>query len=642
MQNLFLLVLLFTELVEAKQAVNITSFKRIVTDRTRRSENANELMLEISIAADTEKTVLVSGLKLSRRVMSTKTTEANNATESKTYKNLETGSLFVDGINVQLGSISLDNNEVLEFEFIMHPYSASAVLLNKSEIGMPLGSCGVDHKHEIGLADNGRSRRLYTDTGSRDFDAWFGNNACYPEDNDVHQTDVAIAVGYFAYLRWGSNSQTVADHVTYIMHKTNEVFSRQANFFFKVEHLQISTTYKQYPYDASSNQTHKCSSTISDQLEELATYSDDNINPNKHTFWHLIDDCDYEKIIKGSGSRIVGLAYLFYPTDHACLDRSHQAVSYVLSPFVYEENGALNIQNFVDGRTTWTTVAHEFGHGLGLPHPWLNNSALQGSFGGLMDYGTKYVNQESSNSKLISFLTNKSKTIVCSTLSNYKTQCPSKLKKAADSDVACGNLKLDDPAEECECSDGSQSCWRCHQCKWQNNFSCSNETLFYESCRCNDQLGVRVDCHGICLPDGSCQQDNGLCKTHGSGSLPCYLFPGNPCKMVCSDPKTTPPSCHNQEFLNDNAACFLHNKWGSCDRNTTVNGHEKTCNVDKPPDLTSPSTASNSLSKSEKLQIIIGSSVGGGLLLFLLILCACKNCKETTKTTPEYENLIEL
>ena len=170
-------------------------------------------------------------------------------------------SLFVDGANVQLGSIFLNEHEILEFEFVMQPYSVSAVILNAWNVPLPFGSCGVHDDHAFPHLNSSRHRRLYTDVGDRDFDQWYGNNNCYPGDDELHQTDLAIAVGYFAFKRWGNSSQTVADHVTYLMHKKTKCFRDKRRFRympFKVELLQISTRYMQYRYDAESLSRQLC------------------------------------------------------------------------------------------------------------------------------------------------------------------------------------------------------------------------------------------------------------------------------------------------------------------------------------------------------------------------------------------------
>ena len=93
----------------ARRAVNITGFKRIVSNRHRRSGLGDELTLEIE--TETEGVVVASHLMRSNGVFSSKVKALHGVRGERNFlKNDD--SLFVDGINVQLGSIRVNPDEV--------------------------------------------------------------------------------------------------------------------------------------------------------------------------------------------------------------------------------------------------------------------------------------------------------------------------------------------------------------------------------------------------------------------------------------------------------------------------------------------------------------------------------------------------
>ena len=183
--------------VGGDQNVTITDIRRVrVSDSgSLRRSGVEKIVLEIDTNA--LGTITTPPLYKKIPVLSIETQRENNVVESNTYASVDGSNMFVDGANVQIGSIHLNStNELLEFEIDALSQTQSAAIVNASSIGMPPNSCGVkDHNHTDDLNIERRSL---------EYDKWYGSDACFPGDDDLHVIDIGMAIGHFAYIRWGN------------------------------------------------------------------------------------------------------------------------------------------------------------------------------------------------------------------------------------------------------------------------------------------------------------------------------------------------------------------------------------------------------------------------------------------------------
>lgn len=493
-------------------------------------------------------------LQLERQpLFSVATLSANHVVGSPVYSNSD-GSVFVDGVAVQIGSVAIAD-EVLLFETSAD--GISAVIVNKTD------DSAFD-VHHCGVNSASRERRQQPNH----YDQHYGANACYTGDDTLHSIEIGVAVGYFAFKRWGGRRQAVADHVAYVLHRTNTVYSNQFHVHFTIGTLHVSVFPRQEEYDSHTADNVTCSSSIRQQLRGVGLF---NTNTSvgavgqKHLMWHLIDDCAWRTI--GRESTIIGLADLNFA---ACSAAS--AVTYIVDRFEIRNYIKDDVNKFFDrsDMNTWTMFAHELGHNLGVDHPFGTNATDQGTFGGIMDYGNSTLVY--GNSRKNAYSQASSKTI-CFNLDTRALMCSDELRMVPPPTL-CGN-NLIDPGEQCECAAKDTTvCRHCTNCTWHAGKSCSPETLQYDACRCSD-TGVKKVCHGVCNQQGGCVPTPNLC------SSVCFTHPGNTCMVVCTDLATSPASCHQEMFVPENFPCSRDGVWGTCVPQPLDNNHTVyVCNAD--------------------------------------------------------------
>jgi len=193
----------------------------------------------------------------------------------------------------------------------------------------------------VALADILPVRDTHVQTGraplyDEDVDKWWGNSACFSGDDQLHTILYDVSVTHAAIEQIGPYGiHGALEHVYKNMDSVNMLTSKQLHVRFEIATTTVIST--------------DCDTANDGDIRNFKSFGD-------APFKILLDYCPQ--------SPYLGAAFV----EKLCDKKLNRMI-------VYTTSG-------------WTIWAHEIGHIIGAGHPFQNNTALAGTFGGIMDYGT--------------------------------------------------------------------------------------------------------------------------------------------------------------------------------------------------------------------------------------------------------------
>jgi hypothetical protein len=113
-----------------------------------------------------------------------------------------------------------------------------------------------------------RERRL--------IDQWWGDGACYANDDATHVVNFGMVFGNHAYVRIGEDPEEVATFLTNILQITNAIYRAQMNVIFRVTVTVISTQPGELALDSEYRDpasTRRCNKSTRDHVNALSDYA---------------------------------------------------------------------------------------------------------------------------------------------------------------------------------------------------------------------------------------------------------------------------------------------------------------------------------------------------------------------------------
>ena len=273
---------------------------------------------------------------------------------------------------------------------------------------------------QIGYDDNPRSDMVF---GPGNFREWFPG--CYPND-DVGplEVDVGVLVDFGGYVRLGESVKGVMDFLELTVGIARVVYFAQMHVVLRVAKVVISVD--------------------DTDMAPMNSFPGEGTCPSAHSDFHSLA----QKYVNAKGiSQEVAIWAIF--TD--CYPPPGVAGYGGINGFC----GVFNMASVqISKAAAWSTLAHEFGHLLGMSHSMQE--------GGIMSYGSQVLDDVAQFHEV-------GKTAACATLQRAVLGCPTVRRVAS----RCGNgvLELD---EDCECINyGQEECGNCVDCKLKLDIRCS-------------------------------------------------------------------------------------------------------------------------------------------------------------------------